>query len=55
MNPLWWRHSRGGLSRGHRAYVVNSKSFCELLSLYYYKISFLTTSYGSKYMEIDDF
>ncbi len=51
----WWRHSRGVLSRGHRAYVVNSKSFCELLSLYYYKISFLTTSYGSKYMEIDDF
>ncbi len=34
-----WRHSRGVLSRGHRAYVVNSKSNCELLTLYYYKTS----------------
>jgi len=25
---------------GNRAYVVNSKSICELLTLYYYKISF---------------
>jgi len=30
------------LSRGHRACVVNSKSICELLTLYYYKIYFLT-------------
>jgi len=29
------------LSRGHGTYVVNSKSICELLTLYYYKISFL--------------
>jgi len=34
---------RGVLSREHRAYVVNSKSIFELLTLYYYKISFLTT------------
>jgi len=36
-----WHHSRGVLSRGHRAYVVNSKFVCELLTLYYYNIYFL--------------
>jgi len=35
-----WRHSRGALSRGHRAYVVNSKLICEFPTLYYYKIYF---------------
>jgi hypothetical protein len=43
------------VSRGHRAYVVNSKSICELLTLYYYKISVLTTFYGSEFIEINDF
>ncbi len=35
-NLGWWRHSRGVLSRRHRAYVLNSKSICELLTLYCY-------------------
>ncbi len=30
----WWCNSKGVLSKGHRAYVVNSKSICELLTLY---------------------
>jgi len=36
-------------------YVVNSKSICEFPTLYYYKISFLSTFYGSKFIEIKDF
>jgi len=39
----------------NRAYVVNSKSICELPTLYYYKIYFICTFYGSKFIEIKDF
>ncbi len=40
---------------GPRAYVVNSKSICEFPTLYYYKISFSITFYGSKFIEIKEF
>jgi hypothetical protein len=36
-------------------YVLNSKSIWEFNTLYYYKISFLSTFDGSKFIEIKDF
>jgi len=35
-------------------YVVNSKSIYELLTQYYYKIYFINTFYGSKFIKIND-